>query len=97
MAMDYAYPIHWDHEFARNCEFGGLVAPQSMAAADALDLGHGCQPAGVGRIPGSRRVDDEKAGESSWGLPLVKLKVKLKNRDGSTLVDATALVELTLG
>lgn len=61
MAMDYANPIHWDQTFARNSEFGGLIAPQSMAVA--LDYGHGCQPACVGKIPGSHLIF---GGEEWW-------------------------------
>ena len=54
MAMDYPNPLHWDEDFARNTRFGGIVAPQSMCAS--LDYGHGCQPACVGRIPGSHLI-----------------------------------------
>jgi acyl dehydratase len=35
-----------------------------------------------------------KEAESSWGTPLVSLKLRLANQDGSVLVDATAEVEL---
>src|SRR3546814_3459380 len=48
MAMDYANPIHWDQAFARESEFGGLVAPQSMAVA--LEFGHGCQQIGRAHV-----------------------------------------------
>jgi hypothetical protein len=51
MAMDYPNPLHWDEGIARTSKFGGLVAPQSFAAA--LDCGQGVQAALVGRIPGS--------------------------------------------
>lgn len=61
MAMDYVNPIHWDTEFARASKFGGLIAPQSMAVA--LDYGHGCAPACVGRIPGSHLIF---GGEEWW-------------------------------
>lgn len=61
MAMDYPNPIHWDEELARASQFGGLVAPQSIAVA--LDYGHGCQPACVGRIPGSHLIF---GGEEWW-------------------------------
>src|SRR5262249_59523834 len=54
MAMDYPNPIHWDGEFARNSKFGGIVSPQSFAAA--MDYGHGVQPACVVRIPGSHLI-----------------------------------------
>ena len=61
MAMDYPNPIHWDHDLAAASRFGGLVAPQSMAVA--LDYGHGCAPACVGRIPGSHLIF---GGEEWW-------------------------------
>lgn len=61
MAMDYANPIHWDEDVARASKFGGLVAPQSIAVA--LDYGHGCQPACVGKIPGSHLIF---GGEEWW-------------------------------
>ncbi len=61
MAMDYANPIHWDEEFARESKFGGLVAPQSIAVS--LDYGHGVQPACVGKIPGSHLIF---GGEEWW-------------------------------
>jgi acyl dehydratase len=61
MAMDYPDPIHWDHDFAAASKFGGIVAPQSFAAA--LDYGHGMQPACVGRIPGSHLLF---GGEEWW-------------------------------
>src|ERR1700754_1692269 len=54
MAMDYPNPIHWDQEFAQNSVFGGLVAPQSFVAC--MDVGHGVQPACVGRIPQSHLI-----------------------------------------
>jgi acyl dehydratase len=61
MAMDYANPIHWDQEFAQASRFGGLVAPQSFVAA--MDIGHGVQPACVGRIPKSHLIF---GGEEWW-------------------------------
>lgn len=61
MAMDYANPIHWDQEFAQASKFGGIVAPQSFAVA--MDYGHGCHPAGVGKIPGSHLIF---GGEEWW-------------------------------
>lgn len=67
MAMDYANPIHWDMEFARQSKFGGIVAPQSFAVA--MDYGHGCHPACVGKIPGSHLIF---GGEEWWfyGAPV---------------------------
>lgn len=38
----------------------------------------------------------EKEAETTWGMPLVTIKIKLTNQDGATLVDATAKVELPL-
>jgi acyl dehydratase len=61
MAMDYPNPLHWDHEFARESAFGGLVAPQSIAVG--LDYGHGAAPACVGYIPGSHLIF---GGEEWW-------------------------------
>jgi acyl dehydratase len=60
-ALDYANPLHWDEEFARKSKFGGIVAPQSFTVA--LDYGHGCHPACVGKIPGSHLIF---AGEEWW-------------------------------
>ena len=60
-AMDYANPLHWDQEFASKTKFGDIIAPQSMAVS--LDYGHGCQPACVGRIPGSHLIF---GGEEWW-------------------------------
>ena len=61
MAMDYPNPIHWDEEFARASQFGGVVAPQSFVIA--MDIGHGVQPACVGRIAGSYLIF---GGEEWW-------------------------------
>ena len=61
MAMDYVNPLHFDQEFARESKFGDLIAPQSIAVS--LDYGHGCQPACVGRIPGSHLIF---GGEEWW-------------------------------
>src|SRR5579883_2032389 len=61
MAMDYPNPIHWDEEFARKSRYGGVIAPQTMAAA--MDYGHGSNPACVGRIPGSHLLF---GGEEWW-------------------------------
>lgn len=60
-AMDYPNPLHWDEEFARASSFGGLVAPQSFTVA--MDYGHGCHPACVGKIPGSHLIF---GGEEWW-------------------------------
>jgi acyl dehydratase len=59
--MDYPNPIHWDHEFANDSKFAGLVAPQSFPVA--MDIGHGAQPACVGVIPGSHLIF---GGEEWW-------------------------------
>jgi acyl dehydratase len=66
-AMDYANPLHWDQEFARASQFGGIVAPQSFMVA--MDYGHGCHPSCVGKIPGSHLIF---AGEEWWfyGTPV---------------------------
>src|SRR5690242_11520529 len=61
MAMDYPNPLHWDQEFANASKFGGLVAPQSFVAC--MDIGHGVQPACVGRIPQSHLIF---GGEEWW-------------------------------
>ena len=61
MALDYPNPLHWDEDYARASKFGGIVAPQSIAVS--LDYGHGCQPACVGRIPGSHLIF---GGEEWW-------------------------------
>jgi hypothetical protein len=61
MAMDYPNPIHWDQELAQRSQFGGIVAPQSFAVA--MDYGHGCHPACVGKIPGSHLIF---GGEEWW-------------------------------
>lgn len=61
MAMDYVNPLHWDQAFARQTRFGDIIAPQSIAVG--LDYGHGCQPACVGRIPGSHLIF---GGEEWW-------------------------------
>src|SRR3546814_4537424 len=53
-AMDYPNPIHWDEEFARKSRFGGIVAPQSFMVA--MDYGHGCHPACIGKIPDSHLI-----------------------------------------
>lgn len=67
MAMDNPSPIHWDEEFANVSKFGGIIAPQSFAVA--MDYGHGCHPAGVGKIPGSHLIF---GGEEWWyfGTPI---------------------------
>ncbi len=60
-AMDYPNPIHWDEQFANSSRFGGIVAPQSFTVA--MDYGHGCHPACVGKIPGSHLIF---GGEEWW-------------------------------
>lgn len=60
-AMDYANPIHWDEQVAKDSKFGGLVAPQSFVVA--MDYGHGCHPTCVGKIPGSHLIF---GGEEWW-------------------------------
>lgn len=37
-----------------------------------------------------------KSPDSAWGVPLAHIKIKLKNQDGATVVDATADVEVPL-
>lgn len=66
-AMDYANPLHWDEEFARQSRFGGIVAPQSFTVC--MDYGHGCHPSCVGKIPGSHLIF---GGEEWWfyGTPI---------------------------
>jgi acyl dehydratase len=61
-AMDYPNPIHWDEEFARASQFGGIVAPQSFV--QATDYGHsGITAAIVGHIPNAHMMI---AGEEWW-------------------------------
>lgn len=66
-ALDYPNPIHWDEEFARASKFGGIVAPQSFTVA--MDYGHGCHPACIGKVPGTHLIF---AGEEWWfyGAPI---------------------------
>lgn len=61
MAMDYPNPVHWDPSFAAKTQFGGLVAPQSIAVC--MDYGHGCAPACVGYIKDSHLIF---GGEEWW-------------------------------
>ncbi|OAN59343.1 FAS1-like dehydratase domain-containing protein [Sphingobium sp. TCM1] len=61
MAMDYPNPVHWDPRFAAHSQFGGLVAPQSIAVC--MDYGHGCAPACVGYIKDSHLIF---GGEEWW-------------------------------
>jgi acyl dehydratase len=76
MAMDFPNPLHWDDDFARASKFGGLIAPQSFPVA--LDIGHGAQPACVGRIPGSHLLF---GGEEWWHYgPRVKPGDQLTQR-----------------
>lgn len=66
-ALDYANPVHWDEEFAKSSKFGGVVAPQSFTVA--MDYGHGCHPACVGKVPGTHLIF---GGEEWWfyGTPI---------------------------
>lgn len=102
-AMDYANPLHWDEEFARNSQFGGLIAPQSFTVA--MDYGHGCHPGCVGNIPGSHLifagdvtyVDGEvieKIDKSPYGLPVVKVQTRMTTQTGETILKGTAEVSL---
>ena len=50
-AMHYPNLIHYDPKSAAESRWGGLVAPQSFSVA--LDDGHGCAPACVGKIENS--------------------------------------------
>ncbi len=59
--MDYPNPIHWDEEFARKSQFGGIIAPQSFTVC--MDYGHGAPPACVGNIPGTHLIF---GGEEWW-------------------------------
>jgi acyl dehydratase len=59
-AMDYANPVHWDEDFARASEFGGIVAPQSFSIC--MDYGHGMHPALVGRIDDAHMI----LGSEEW-------------------------------
>jgi acyl dehydratase len=61
MALDYPNPIHWNEDFARASQFGGIVAPQSFTVC--MDYGHGVHPACVGKIPGSHLIF---GGEEWW-------------------------------
>src|SRR3546814_3372148 len=47
--------------FARKSRFGGIVAPQSFMVA--MDYGHGCHPACIGKIPDSHLIF---GGEEWW-------------------------------
>ena len=60
-AMDYANPIHWDEQFARDAGYDSIVAPQSFTVC--MDYGHGCHPASIGNIPGSHLIF---GGEEWW-------------------------------
>ena len=85
-AMDYPNPIHWDEEFARASRFGGIVAPQSFTVA--MDYGHGCHPACVGKVPGSHLIF---AGEEWWfyGTPVRPGDKLVQSRrfDGYSIAD----------
>ena len=53
-AMHYPNRLHYDHVYAAQSRFGGLVAPQSFAIT--ADDGHGAGPACVGKIPNSHLI-----------------------------------------
>jgi len=53
-AMHYPNRVHYDHVYAADSRFGGLVAPQSFAIT--ADDGHGAAPACIGRIINSHLV-----------------------------------------
>ena len=85
-AMDYPNPLHWNQEFAEASRFGGIVAPQSFTVA--MDYGHGCHPACVGKIPGSHLIF---GGEEWWfhGAPIRPGDKLLQQRrfDGYKITD----------
>ncbi|WP_372750121.1 MaoC family dehydratase N-terminal domain-containing protein [Litorivivens sp.] len=85
-AMDYPNPVHWDEEFARTSKWGGIVAPQSFTVA--MDYGHGCHPACVGKIPGSHLIF---GGEEWWfyGSPVRPGDKLFQNRrfDGYSIAE----------
>jgi len=85
-AMDYPNPIHWDENFARDSRFGAIVAPQSFTVA--MDYGHGCHPACVGKVPGTHLIF---AGEEWWfyGTPVRPGDKLVQSRrfDGYSIAD----------
>ncbi len=87
-AMDYPNPIHWNEELANESKFGGIVAPQSFTVA--MDYGHGCHPACVGKIPGSHLIF---GGEEWWfyGTPVFPGDKLTQNRrfDGYNVADTS--------
>jgi len=67
-AMHYPNRLHYDHEYAAQSRYGGLVAPQSFAIT--ADDGHGAAPACIGKIPNSHLIF---GGDEWWFYgPLIK-------------------------
>jgi hypothetical protein len=67
-AMHYPNRLHYDHVYAAESRFSGLVAPQSFAIT--ADDGHGAAPACIGRIPNSHLIF---GGDEWWFYgPIIK-------------------------
>jgi acyl dehydratase len=62
-ALQNPNPLHYDHDFATEGVFGGLVAPQSFTVATSP--GQGARPAVQGTIPGSHMLF---GGDEWWFL-----------------------------